>query len=103
MGLFQKLNHIANDATVPAVEEGRGFTGVACTTGTTNPMNIVINVGGQIVVNHVSNVRDIQTTSSNSCGNENRSTTVAEHFKSALTLSLCSIPMDRGGWEVLVD
>jgi hypothetical protein len=50
VSLLQQVEEIANDTAVATVEERGGDTSVSGTTGTTNTMNVVVNVGGKIVV-----------------------------------------------------
>ncbi|GKT40846.1 uncharacterized protein ColSpa_01026 [Colletotrichum spaethianum] len=103
VGLLKKLKKLANDTTVTPVEKGSGVTGVSGTTSTTNTVDVVVNVGGQVVVDDMGNVGDIETTSGNSGGNQNGAATVAEELQSALTLTLSAVTVNRGGGEVLVD
>lgn len=62
IGLLENINKLPNDATVATVEEGGSQTSVSGTTSSTNTMNVVVNVSGEIVVDNVKNVGDIQTT-----------------------------------------
>lgn len=66
-------------------------------------MHVVVNVSGQVVVHNVGDVGNIETTSSNSCCDQDRATSVTEHLESTLTLALSAVTVDGGGWEVLVD
>lgn len=66
-------------------------------------MHIVINVGRQVVVHNVRDVRDIETTSGDSSGNKNGATAVAEHVERTLTLTLGAVTVNRSGGEALVD
>ena len=56
VGLLEQVEKVPNDSAVAAVEEGSGNTSVSCTSGTTNTMNVVVNVGREVVVDHVSDV-----------------------------------------------
>lgn len=103
VGLLEKLEELADDTTVATVEESSSNTGVASTAGTTDTMNVVINVGGEIVVDNVGDVGNIQTTGSNSSGNQDRALAIAEKLEGTLTLTLGTITVNRGGGEVLVD
>lgn len=103
VGLLEELKKLTDDTTVATVEESSGDTSVAGTTGTTNTMDVVIDIGREIVVDDVGNVGNIQTTSSDSSGNQNGATTVAEHLQSALTLTLSAVTVNGSGGEVLVD
>lgn len=103
MSLLQEINQVADNTPVTTVEESSGDTSVTGTTSTTDTVNIVIDVGGQVVVDDVGNIGDIETTSSNSSGNKDRATARAEHFQSTLTLTLGTITVDSGGGETLVE
>jgi hypothetical protein len=103
VGLLEKVNQLADNTTVATVEESSGVTSVSGTTSTTDTVNVVVNVGGQIVVDNVCDVGNIETTSGNSGGNKNGATSVAEHLESTLTLALGTISVNGGGGEVLVD
>jgi hypothetical protein len=61
VSLLQELEKVSNDATVTTVEEGGGQTSVAGTPGTTNTMNIVVDIGRKVVVDDVSDIRNIQS------------------------------------------
>ncbi len=61
MGLFQELNHVSDNATIASVEERGRLSGITCTTGTTNTMDIVIDISWKIIVDNVSDIRDVQT------------------------------------------
>ena len=56
MSFLEQLDEITDNATVATVEEGSRETSVAGTTGTTNTMNVVVNVGRKIVVDNVSDL-----------------------------------------------
>jgi hypothetical protein len=59
VGLLQKLEEVSDNTTVATVEECCRNTGVSGTTGTTDTMNIVVDVSRQVVVDHVSHIRDV--------------------------------------------
>lgn len=66
-------------------------------------MDVVVNVGGEVVVDDVLDVGDIETTGGDSGGDEDRGTSRAEHLKSTLTLALGAVTVNGGGREALVD
>lgn len=103
VGLLEELNEIANDTTVATVEEGSGDTSVTGTSSTTDSVDVVIDIGWEIVVDDVGNVWNIQTTSGNSGSDQDWAAAVTEHLQGALTLTLSAVTVDGGGWEVLVD
>jgi hypothetical protein len=60
VSLLQEINQITDDTSVAAVEEGGRDTSVTGTSSTTDSVNVVINVGWQIVINDVSDIRNVQ-------------------------------------------
>ncbi|TFB02208.1 hypothetical protein CCMA1212_005838 [Trichoderma ghanense] len=103
VGLLEKVDELADDATVAAVEESGGDTSVSGTTGTTNAVHVVVNVGGKVIVDDVGDVGNIETTSRDSGGNQDGAASVAEVLESALTLTLGPVSVNGGGGEALVD
>jgi hypothetical protein len=103
VGLFEEVEKVTNDTSIAAVEESSGNTSVSGTTSTTDTVDVVVNVGGEIVVDNVLDVRDIKTTSCDSGGNEDGATSRAEHLEGALTLTLGTVTVNGGGGEALVD
>lgn len=61
MSLFEKFNQIPNNTTIATVEERCRDTSVTRTSSTTDTVHIVVNVGGEIVVDNVLDIRDVQT------------------------------------------
>ena len=61
MSLFEKFKEITDDATIATIEESGRQTGVSSTAGTTNTMNVVVNVGWKIVVDDMHDIIDVQT------------------------------------------
>jgi hypothetical protein len=103
VGLLEKVEKVANDTSIAAVEESSGNTSVSGTTSTTDTVDIVVDVGGEIVVDDVLDVGDIETTGCDSGGNEDGATSRAEHLEGTLTLALGAVTVNRGGGEALVD
>ncbi len=103
VGLLEKLKEVTDDTTVATVEERSGDTSVTGTSSTTNAVNVVIDISWEIVVDDMGDVWNIKTTSSNSGSDQDWAASVAEHLESTLTLALCAVTMNGGGWKVLVD
>jgi hypothetical protein len=61
VGLFQQVKEIAYDSAIAAVEESSGNTSVSSSSGTTDSMNVVVNVCGEVIVDDMSDVRYIQS------------------------------------------
>jgi hypothetical protein len=103
MSLLQEINKITDDTTIATVEESSGDTGVTSTTSSSNTMNVIVDISREIVVDDMLHVGDIETTGCNSGSDQDGATPVSEHLKSTLTLTLSTITVNGGCWEVLVD
>lgn len=103
VGLLEQLHQVANNTAVVAVEKGSGNASVAGTASTTNAVDIVVNVRGQVIVDNVRDIGNVQTTGSNSSGNENGAVAVAEKLESLLTLALGSVAVNARGREALIN
>jgi len=103
VGFLQEINKLSDDTTIAAVEKGSRNTRISSTAGTTNAVDIVVNVRGEVVVDDVRDIGDIKATSGNCSGNQDRAASIAEELESPLTLSLSAITVDRRGREILVD
>jgi hypothetical protein len=101
VGFPQQLHKIANDVLVAAVEEGSGDTSVAGTTGTTDAMDVIVDVTGEIIVDDVGDVGDVQTTGGDSGCNHDRSLTSPEGVQGVLTLPLGAVTVNGGGGHVV--
>jgi hypothetical protein len=102
MCLLQEINQVTDDASVPAVEECCGDSGVAGTAGSTDTVNIVIYVCGEIIIDNVRDIRNIQTSSSNCSSHKDGAPPIPEIFQGPLSFPLGSITMDGSSWKVLV-
>ncbi|KAF3062751.1 hypothetical protein CFAM422_010726 [Trichoderma lentiforme] len=103
VGLLEKVNELADNTTVAAVEEGGSNTSVSSTAGTTNSVDVIIDISGKVVVDDVGDVGNIKTTSSNSSSHQDGAASVAEELESTLTLTLSPVSVNGGGREALVD
>jgi hypothetical protein len=68
VGFPEKLNKVTDDVPVTTVEEGSGVTRVSGTAGTTDTMDVVVNVRREIVIDDVRDVGNIKTTCCDSSG-----------------------------------
>ena len=57
VGLLQQVKEIAYDSAVAAVEESSGNTSVSSTSSTTDTVNVIVNIGGQVIVDDVGDCR----------------------------------------------
>lgn len=103
IGLLEKVKELADNTTVATVEEGGSNTSVSSTAGTTNSVDVIVDISGKVVVDDVGDVGDIKTTSSNSSSHQDGAASVAEELESAFTLTLSPVSVDGGGGEALVD
>lgn len=55
---------------VLVIEKGRGLAHVSDTGGTSDAMDVFINIVAQVIVDDVHHVLDVQSTRGNGCGNE---------------------------------
>ena len=78
VGLAEQFDKVTDDVLVTTVEEGGGNTDVTGTAGTTNTMNVIVDVGGQVVVDDVSDIGNVEATSSDCGGYQNRRATATE-------------------------
>ena len=101
--LTEKFDEVTDDVFVATVEEGSGTTGVTGSTSTTDTVNIVIDVRGKVIVDHMGNVGDIETTSSDSGGNHDGGATLAEGLECHFTLPLGSVAMNGRSGVVIGD
>ena len=92
---FTKKRYKAtNDVFIVTVEECGGDTRATGTTSTTNAMNVVIDVGGKVVVDDMGDVGDIETTSNNGGGNHDGSATLVEGLEGRFAFPSGSITMN---------
>ena len=101
--LTKELDEVTNDVLVATVEEGSGNTSVTSTTSTTDTMNIVINIGGKVIIDDMGNVGDIKSTSSDGGGNHDGSATLTEGLEGRFALPLGSVTMNRRSGIVVGD
>lgn len=99
--LSQELDHVPDDVLVATVEERSRNTSVTRTTGTTDTVNVVIDVGGKIVVDDVHDVWDIETTSGHGSGDHDRSAPLTESVKRGFTFALGTIAVNGSSGEVV--
>jgi hypothetical protein len=59
VGLLEQLEEITDDTTVATVEERCGDTSVSGTSSTTDAVDVVVNVSGEIVVDNVCDLLNI--------------------------------------------
>jgi hypothetical protein len=58
-GLNNQLYHVLGEVTVFVVKEGGGETEVAHTASTTDSVDVLLNVGGQVKVDDMLHIGDV--------------------------------------------
>jgi len=101
VSLSQELHKVFDDILVATVEECSRHTRVARTPGTTDTMDVVVNVGREIVVDDVGDIRNVKAPSSNCSGNHDGSATSSEGLESHFTLALSTVAVDGSSREVV--
>lgn len=101
-GLDQQIDELSGDVVVLVVEERRGQTHVTDTTGTTDSMDVLVDVAGQVVVDDQLDVGDIETSSGHGGRHQNGASARAEERQRLLALALVSVTVDAAGAEAAV-
>ena len=92
--LTQELDEITDNVLVTAVEERSGDTNVTRTTRTTDTVHIVVDIRGEIVVDDVGDVGNVETSSCDSGRNEDGGTSRSEGLQCHLTFALGAVTVD---------
>lgn len=95
-----ELLNLAHHAHIIGGDEVDGDTLSAETTTTTNPVDVVLTVGGQVVVDDQRYLLDVDTTSEQVGGNEHTGRTRAELLHDQVTLSLVHVTVHGRHGEV---
>lgn len=99
VGILKESDEGVGHGAVLVVEEGRGTTNVSSATGTTDAMNVVVNVGGKVVVDNVHDVGDVEATGGDGGGDEDGANTGTEGLEGLFTLGLGAVTVDAGAHE----
>lgn len=91
-----ELDEVANQVAVLVVEEGRGDAEVAHAPGTTDAVDVLLHVRGQVEVDDVLHVRDVETASGDRRRHQDGSLARAEALEGVLSLALAAIAVNRG-------
>lgn len=86
-----ELLEFAESTDVLVGNEVDGNTLATETTRTSNSVDVVLEVAGQVVVNHKGNLLDINTTSKKIGGDQNSAGTSTEFVQDNITLRLANI------------
>lgn len=99
LGAVELLN-LAHHAHILGSNEVDSNTLTAETTTTTNAMDVVLAVGGEIVVDDQGNLLDIDTTGQKVSGDQNTRRSGTELLHNQVTLSLVHVTVHGGDGEV---
>ena len=66
-----------------------------------SPVDILLNVVGNVKVDHMLHVRDVQPTGRHCRGNQEWGAACLEAVQGSLTVTLCAVTMDTGDWVTL--
>ena len=99
--LPKQLNEISDDVLVAAVEKRSADTGVTGTAGTPDAMDVVVNVAGQIIVDDMGDVGNVESTGSYGRSYHDWSPTSSKGLKGHLSLALGTVTVDGRSGEVV--
>ncbi len=85
------------------LDEGEGGAGGGAATGATDAMDVIFVSVGEIEVDNVTDIGDIETTSGHIGGDENLNSPLLEETERALALTLALVAMDGVGLETAFD
>eukprot|EP00038_Savillea_parva_P005918 m.160642 g.160642 ORF g.160642 m.160642 type:complete len:426 (+) comp11975_c0_seq1:158-1435(+) len=97
LGFGKPVEQTRREVGAPVVEETRGGTDIASTSGTTNAVNVLIDILGQIKVDNVLDIGNIKTTCRHRRCHHNGCAARLERFQRILTLKLCPVAVNRRG------
>jgi len=83
----EQLEQIADDVRVLVVEEARGEADVADATGSPDSVDVLVDVAWKVEVDHVTHVWNVETSSGNSSGDEDGSSSFTEALERAFSLA----------------
>jgi hypothetical protein len=99
--LPKQLDEISDDVLIAAVEKRSADTGVTRAAGTSDAMDIVINVAGQIIVDDMGDVGNVKSTGSNGRSYHDRSPASSKGLESHLSFTLGTVTVDGRSGEVV--
>mmetsp|Transcript_5855 Transcript_5855/g.9060 ORF Transcript_5855/g.9060 Transcript_5855/m.9060 type:complete len:341 (-) Transcript_5855:463-1485(-) len=98
---MQQINEITNHIFVRLVDKRSGKTCLSSTTGTTNTMNVLVDVGWHVKVHNMDDIADVKTTRSHIGRNQEATLATLKLVESHLTLVLSAVSMDGDGRKTL--
>ncbi|GIX64757.1 mediator of RNA polymerase II transcription subunit 6 [Babesia caballi] len=102
VGLLEQREQVPQNAAVLLVDQRSGDAHVARTPGTTDAVHVVVNVGGQVVVDHVCDVVDVEAPGGNVSGHEDGALASLEETQRLLAVLLTAVAVNGDGHEVVL-
>jgi hypothetical protein len=92
--LIEQLSQFSYNPSVFLVDEREGATGVSGTACTTDAVDVIVDVGREVVVDDLGDVRDIQATGGDVRCTHDRRITALERAEGILTLTLTLVTVN---------
>ena len=102
MVLLQQVVEVAQDGSVALADECDGSAFVARATGTADAVDVVVDVGGQVIVENDADVGDVEAARGDVGSYEHWAASNAEHVQRLLALPLRAVSVDGRGLDALV-
>lgn len=102
LALNQQLHQLRRNGPIPIVIKRRGQSRVPRTRRSSNPMDIIINIIAQVIIDDMHDVLDIQSSRGNSGGDQDGAPTGFEGFQGQLAFTLASVAMKGDAGEMFV-
>jgi len=99
--LPKQLNEISDNVLVATVEKSSADTRVTRAAGTSDAMDVVVNVAGQIIVDDMGDVGNVKSTGSNGGSYHDWSPASSKCLKSHLSFALGTVTVDGRSGEVV--
>mmetsp|Transcript_58281 Transcript_58281/g.67241 ORF Transcript_58281/g.67241 Transcript_58281/m.67241 type:complete len:303 (+) Transcript_58281:1711-2619(+) len=99
VGFTKQWHQVIYNIAILLIEEGDRNALFASTSCTANAVYVVVDVAGQIVLNHNGNIRNVETTRSNIGGHQHTADSVLEVRQRLLSLTLNAVSVNRGAGD----
>ncbi len=94
--LADQLLDLEQGALLLAADEGDGLTALAGTTGTADAVDIILGEEGEVIVDHVLQIRDIQTAGGHFGGDQHPNLALHKVAQGAAAAALSLVTMHHG-------
>mmetsp|Transcript_30839 Transcript_30839/g.77420 ORF Transcript_30839/g.77420 Transcript_30839/m.77420 type:complete len:407 (-) Transcript_30839:829-2049(-) len=102
LGLGEQVEQLASHGRIERGDQRGGHTGGAGAAGTTDAVDVLVDVVGHVHVDDVLHAADVDTARGDIGGDEERGLAALEGAERILTLLLTAVAVDGGGREVLL-